>query len=296
MIVMNGIINVYKEKGYTSHDVVARLRGILHYKKIGHTGTLDPDAVGVLPVCVGNATKVCDVLTDRDKVYHTVLKLGMTTDTYDTSGEVLSTSAVDATRQEIEEAVMAFVGSYEQLPPMYSAIKINGVRLYELARQGITVERKKRLVTIRNIRITDIDMENKLVSLDVECSKGTYIRSLCKDIGDVLGCGGCMSELTRTRVGRFVIEEAMKLDEIEAVVKDGRVDDIMIAPDAIFDYPKLQPGAEYDKALRNGNTFSLKENASGEEKKYLVYDSDDRFIGIYQCAAGVYKPVKMFLS
>ncbi len=296
MIVMNGIINVYKEKGYTSHDVVARLRGILHYKKIGHTGTLDPDAVGVLPVCVGNATKVCDVLTDRDKVYHTVLKLGMTTDTYDTSGEVLSTSAVDATRQEIEEAVMGFVGSYEQLPPMYSAIKINGVRLYELARQGITVERKKRLVTIRNIRITDIDMENKLVSLDVECSKGTYIRSLCKDIGDVLGCGGCMSELTRTRVGRFVIEEAMKLDEIEAVVKDGRVDDIMIAPDAIFDYPKLQPGAEYDKALRNGNTFSLKENASGEEMKYLVYDSDGRFIGIYQCTAGVYKPVKMFLS
>ena len=182
---INGILNIYKEKGYTSHDVVARLRGIVGQKKIGHTGTLDPDAEGVLPVCLGRATKVCDMLTDKDKTYEAVLLLGKTTDTQDISGKVLKECEGDlikmADEAQIISCIEGFAGEYDQIPPMYSALKVNGRKLYELAREGKTVERKSRKVTIHAIRIKEICLPR--VRMEVECSKGTYIRTLCHDIG-----------------------------------------------------------------------------------------------------------------
>ena len=210
---IHGIINVYKEKGYTSHDVVARLRRIIGQKKIGHTGTLDPDAEGVLPVCLGKATKVCDLLADKDKVYQAILLLGQTTDTQDVSGRVIKTEDVTSSIKEIYEAIQSFKGEYDQIPPMYSALKVNGKKLYELAREGKTVERRARTVHIHGIRIHEIVLPR--VSMTVECSKGTYIRTLCHDIGEKLGCGGCMEQLLRTQVGPFFIEDSLKLDEIE---------------------------------------------------------------------------------
>ena len=181
---LNGVINVYKEKGYTSHDVVAKMRGIFRQKKIGHTGTLDPDAVGVLPVCLGNATKLCDLLTDRSKEYRAVLRLGITTDTQDMSGTVLSEQEVTCSPEEAEAAVLSFVGEYDQIPPMYSALKVNGKKLVDLARRGIEVERKPRRVGILSIEIGEIDLPR--VTMTVRCTKGTYIRTLCEEQGITL--------------------------------------------------------------------------------------------------------------
>lgn len=294
---MNGIINVYKEKGYTSHDVVAKLRGILHFKKIGHTGTLDPDATGVLPVCIGNATKVCDILTDRDKCYEAVMQLGVITDTYDMSGEVISRKEVKCSDKEIEEAIESFVGTYDQEPPMYSAIKINGRKLYDLARQGITVERRKRTVEIKSIAIKSIDTVEKTVTFSVECSKGTYIRSLCKDIGDKLGCGAAMAQLTRTRVGRFKLGDAVTLAEIEQIVAEDKLDNILVAPDTIFDYNKIIISESLEKLVLNGNmfrcTFEDVEPVVGQ--KFLIYDCSERFVAIYEFNGHEFAPVKMFL-
>ena len=211
---IHGIINVYKEKGFTSHDVVAKLRGIVGQKKIGHTGTLDPDATGVLPVCLGKATKLCDLLTDKNKTYEAVLLLGKTTDTQDITGEVLEEKSTEAlTEEKVREAIEGFIGDYEQIPPMYSALKVNGKKLYELAREGKVIERKARPVKILDIQILEIDLPK--VRMEVSCSKGTYIRTLCHDIGEKLGCGGCMESLIRTRVSTFRIEDAKTLDEIE---------------------------------------------------------------------------------
>lgn len=191
---IHGIINVYKEKGFTSHDVVAKLRGIVGQKKIGHTGTLDPDATGVLPVCLGKATKLCDLLTDKNKTYEAVLLLGKTTDTQDITGEVLEEKSTEAlTEEKVREAIEGFIGDYEQIPPMYSALKVNGKKLYELAREGKVIERKARPVKILDIQILEIDLPK--VRMEVSCSKGTYIRTLCHDIGEKLGCGGCMESL-----------------------------------------------------------------------------------------------------
>ena len=209
---LHGVLNIYKEKGYTSHDVVAKLRRIVGQKKIGHTGTLDPDAVGVLPVCLGKATKVCDMLTDKDKTYEAVLLLGKVTDTQDSSGRILAESDIqNLEEQEVQKAVCSFAGEYDQIPPMYSALKVNGKKLYELARNGQEVERKPRRVIIHKIRI--LKMELPRVHMEVTCSKGTYIRTLCHDIGQSLGCGGIMESLVRTRVERFAIEDSIRLEE-----------------------------------------------------------------------------------
>ena len=215
---INGIINVYKERGFTSFDVVAKLRGILHERKIGHTGTLDPEATGVLPVCIGNATKVCELLTDKDKVYRTVMHLGITTDTQDMTGTVKEDRSREAAllkEQTVEAAILQFVGDYEQIPPMYSALKVNGKKLCDLARAGIEVERKARTVKIFSIEIEKINLP--YVTMQVHCSKGTYIRTLCADIGEVLGVGACMESLVRTRVSVFPLEEAHTLAEIEKI-------------------------------------------------------------------------------
>lgn len=195
-----GIIVIHKEKGFTSHDVVAKLRGILHMKKIGHTGTLDPDATGVLPVALGKGTKLVDLLTDKEKTYEAVLHLGIDTDTQDMSGTVLEEKPVNVTEEEVRKVLKSFVGEQLQVPPMYSALKVNGKKLYELAREGKTVERKARPVCFYEIE--PLEFHLPLVKIRVTCSKGTYIRTLCHDIGEKLGCGGCMEELLRSRVGR----------------------------------------------------------------------------------------------
>ena len=219
---VNGILNVYKEKGYTSHDVVAKLRGIVGQKKIGHTGTLDPDAEGVLPVCLGRATKVCDMLTEKDKTYEAVLLLGKETDTQDISGTVLRVGETEGlTQEQVKDCVMSFVGEYDQIPPMYSALKVNGKKLYELAREGKTIERKSRKVEIKEIRI--LEMALPRVRMEVSCSKGTYIRTLCHDIGEKLGCFGCMESLLRTKVSRFELESSLKLSEIQKKREEGKL-------------------------------------------------------------------------
>ena len=225
---VNGIINVYKEKGYTSFDVVAKMRGIFGQKKIGHTGTLDPDAQGVLPVCLGKATKVCDLLTDKDKVYKATMLLGIQTDTLDISGKVCNKAMVNVTEQQVRDVISTFVGTIEQVPPMYSALKVNGKKLYELAREGKTIERKARKVSIYDITIDEICLPE--VVMTVSCSKGTYIRSLCDDIGTKLGCYGCMKELLRTKVACFDIGDAYKISEIEKLKES-----IVLPVDMLFE-------------------------------------------------------------
>lgn len=301
---INGIINVYKEAGFTSHDVVAKLRGILRQKKIGHTGTLDPDATGVLPVCLGKATKLCDMLTDKDKTYEAVMLLGTTTDTQDTSGTILTEQEVRVSEEEIREAVMSFVGDYDQVPPMYSALKVNGKKLYELAREGKEVERKARPVKILAIDIKNIDMDLHEVTMSVSCSKGTYIRTLCYDIGEKLGCGACMKHLVRTKVSRFEIGKSVTLSEIEQIRDEGRLDDYLIPIDEMFaEQDAIYMREDASKFIYNGNSFEQKHVAeripaaekSQDTKNVRVYDHERAFIGIYmEERTGHFKPVKMF--
>ena len=294
----SGIINVYKEKGFTSFDVVAKLRGILRTKKIGHTGTLDPDAEGVLPVCIGRATKVCDILTDKDKVYEAVMLLGVETDTQDTSGEVLCEKPVEADKDAVEKAILSFVGEYDQVPPMYSALKVNGKKLYELAREGKTVERKARRVNIFSIEILEIDLPR--VRMSVHCSKGTYIRTLCHDIGNMLGCGGCMDKLLRTKVGVFELKDTLKLAQIDELAKMGMVEEKIISVDELFeDYTKVWVKQKFDVVVHNGNRVEKRmftEKLPLNTERLRVYDSKNAFIGIFEYSEERkdFKPVKMF--
>ena len=293
---LDGIFNVYKEKGYTSHDVVARLRGIAGQKKVGHTGTLDPDAEGVLPVCLGKATKVCDVLTDKSKTYHAVLLLGRRTDTQDISGACLEERDTSGLAKEtVRRAVESFLGDYMQTPPMYSALKVDGKKLYELAREGKTVERKARKVQIHRIEIRKMDLPR--VWIEVECSKGTYIRTLCDDIGELLGVGGCMEELLRTRVGHFRIEDSVRLSELERYREEGTLEEHLIPVDSVFaDCPRLDVPERLEPLLYNGNPLRLPEGEDGQLVR--VYDSRGRFIALYryQKKKHIYKNEKMFFS
>lgn len=294
----SGIINVYKEKGFTSFDVVAKLRGILKTKKIGHTGTLDPDAEGVLPVCIGRATKVCDLLTDKDKVYEAVLLLGVETDTQDTSGQVLKQLPAESSEEAVEKTIASFVGEYAQIPPMYSALKVNGKKLCDLAREGKTVERKARNVQIYSIDILKMDLPR--VFMRVHCSKGTYIRTLCHDIGQKLGCGGCMERLLRTKAGAFTLESALKLSEIAELSDTGMVEEKMISVDELFeDYAKVRTKQAFDMVVHNGNPIEermLEEKLPANTERLRVYDSEAAFIGIYAYSPEHqnFKPVKMF--
>lgn len=304
---MNGIINVYKEKGYTSFDVVAKLRGILKQKKIGHTGTLDPDAVGVLPVCLGSATKLCDMLTDKKKEYIAELVLGKETDTQDITGHILKETEVTCSEGEAVNAILSFIGDYDQLPPMYSAIKVDGKRLYELARQGKEVQRKTRPVTFYEIEI--LKMEFPFVRIRVLCSKGTYIRTLCHDIGQKLGCGAVMTSLERTRSGQFTKENAYTLEQIEKIRDEGSLDSIIIPVDSVFsELPRLIVTGETQNKILNGNLIYINEckklglsDCFSEGNKIRVYKENDNtcnFIAVYQYnkeKKGMV-PDKMFLS
>lgn len=297
----NGVINIYKEKGFTSHDVVAKMRGICKQKKIGHTGTLDPDAVGVLPVCLGSATKLCDMLTDRNKEYIARMRLGVVTDTQDMSGTVLQEKTVTATEKEVLEAVYSFLGEYAQIPPMYSALKVDGKKLYELARQGREVERKPRNVTIYEIEI--LSMELPEVTLRVACSKGTYIRTLCHDIGQKLGCGAAMASLERTKSGRFTLDTAVTLEKLEQLRDEGKIGEVLIPVDAMFEeLPSLHVQEAAQKLLENGNCFYLNQilerRLFGDGEEVRVYSQSGRFFGIYsfEKKEGRFRPRKMFLQ
>ena len=297
---INGVINVYKEKGYTSHDVVAKLRGILHQKKIGHTGTLDPDAEGVLPVCLGRGTKLCDVLADHDKEYEAVLLLGTVTDTQDITGTVIRTSPVSVTEDEIRECILSFRGEQMQIPPMYSALKVGGKKLYEMAREGIEIERKPRPVHFYDIEV--MEMELPRVKIRVHCSKGTYIRTLCHDIGEKLGCGGCMEQLLRTRVERFELLGARKLSQIQVFADMGKIENIVIPVDQMFDaFSGCKVKQEADRLVHNGNSFPIslleKEDIVRNKGEQLrIYDSTGEFIGIFTKKGERMTPVKMFYS
>ncbi len=297
----NGLLNIYKEPGFTSNDVVAKLRGILRQKKIGHTGTLDPDAVGVLVVCLGTGTKLVEMLTDHDKEYIAVCKLGVTTDTQDMSGNILETCDVNVTREQLHEAVRAFVGDYDQIPPMYSAIKQDGKKLYELAREGIEVERKPRKIHIDAITVLDDAHlgDEHIFTMEIKCSKGTYIRTLCHDIGLRLGCGAAMQHLTRTRVGAFDLETAVTLSQVEDMRDNDTLGDIIQSPEYIFrDLDKLHVKDSARVLLENGNSFRpdniVNEDPEGvNDKEYAkemfsdgnmvrVYSEDNTFFGVYK--------------
>ena len=293
---MDGVLNIRKEKGYTSFDVVAKLRGILHMKKIGHTGTLDPEAEGVLPVVLGKATKLVDLLTEKQKTYEALLHLGLETDTQDMTGTVLEEKPVEVTEEEVRTVIRSFLGEQQQIPPMYSALKVDGKKLYELAREGKTVERKPRAVQFYEIEIKKIELP--YVRFSVTCSKGTYIRTLCHDIGQKLGCGGCMEELLRTRSGNFVWEDSMTLAQVEEAVRNGTIGDRVISiGQALKDYPEIFCTREGDRLLENGNALAER-FVRGEHKEGWVrmYASDGTFTGIFQWDAGEkkYYPVKMF--
>ncbi len=297
---MNGIIIINKERGFTSFDVVAKLRGICHQKKIGHTGTLDPDATGVLPVCLGSATGVCDLLADKTKEYEATLLLGITTDTQDTTGNVLTEMDVNLTEADVISCIRKFTGDIEQIPPMYSAIKIGGKKLYELARRGETVERKPRPVAIYSIDVLDMDLPR--VTMRVTCSKGTYIRTLCHDIGQSLGCGGTMERLVRRRVGEFGISDAVTLAAVQEYADAGKLDDILIPVDEVFArYGSIRLGEAADRLLYNGNPFRrrdiLEKNEGTDGERYRVYDSAGTFYGVFffDNERGIYRPYKMFI-
>lgn len=306
---LNGMLNIYKEAGYTSSDVVAKLRGILHMRKIGHTGTLDPMAEGVLPVCLGNGTKLASLIEDRDKEYRAVMRLGLATDTQDMTGQVLEEASPELlssiTEDMIREACASFIGDYDQIPPMYSAIKVQGKKLYELARAGKTVERKARRVKILDLEVEKIEMP--LVTLRVVCSKGTYIRTLCEDAGRKMGCPAVMDSLLRTRVGSFSLEDARTLSQVEEAVKNapGGAADIVRTVESFFsEAPYIRVNEENFRYLRNGNPLYrnqlLPEYASArpaQEGQYRVCDHEGNFYGIYRWSREDkrYDPVRMFI-
>lgn len=311
---MVGMINVYKERDFTSNDVVAKLRGILKFKKIGHTGTLDPMAEGVLPVCLGKATKLCDMLMDDKKEYVARFILGIKSDTQDVTGNIEAVKAYDVKNEmaadgaggtedtcaEIEKKIKSvaagFIGEQEQLTPMYSARKVAGKKLYEYARAGVEVERPKKKITIFDISDVAVKVVNACdiaesskqfdnypggmyeVSMRVLCSKGTYIRTLCHDIGEALGCGGCMSALTRTKTGIFTLENALKLGEIEELAKAGRIDAAIIDPETVFlSAPKLDVEGENVSRVNNGNYLEIDTDATDD----LYFLKDGNFVRIY---------------
>ncbi|ELC8441565.1 tRNA pseudouridine(55) synthase TruB [Clostridium perfringens] len=277
---MNGVINIYKNTGMTSFDVVAMVRRVAKMKKVGHTGTLDPAASGVLPVCLGRATKIIDYIMENKKVYRVNLKLGMVTDTYDLEGKVLKEKdASHITKEEILECINSFVGIIDQVPPMYSALKQNGVRLYELARQGIEVHREARKITIYSIENIKIE-SNDNIQMDVCCSKGTYIRSLCYDIGEKLNVGATMTALERIQNGPFTKEKAINIEDLTEELLEKHLISI---EDALDSFEKIIVNEKFSKLLRNGVKVFDNRMYSGEiqfDKLYRVYEDNGVFLGL----------------
>ena len=293
-----GVLPVYKESGYTSNDVVVRLRGILHMKKIGHTGTLDPEATGVLPVCLGRATKLVGYLTDSDKVYRCTMRLGVTTDTEDMTGEITGrTDTSHLTADDVKAAILSFTGEYDQIPPMYSAKKVNGRKLYEIAREGAVIERRPSRVYIRGISDISVYKREGVLRADytVECSKGTYIRSLCRDTGEKLGVGGAMEKLERIRACGIEAADCVTLDVIEEMMEDERGIEGLVIPIERFysDCGSITAGEDEERLIRNGNRFRRKGLADG---MYRVYLPDGTFAAVYETENGEAKLCRYFLE
>lgn len=276
---MDGIINIYKNKGMTSFDVVRKVKKVAKMKKVGHTGTLDPDATGVLPVCLGKATKIIDYIMNDDKSYYVEFKLGVTTTTYDLEGDIISQKDIsNINEEEVLKAINNFKGEYMQVPPMYSALKKDGVRLYELARQGIEIEREGRKVNI--IDIKNIKISLPYVSMDVTCSKGTYIRSLCYDIGEYLNVGGTVTILSRTKTSSFIIEESINIDDL---TEDNIQDNIISIEKALMKYSTITVNDKFSKLLINGvkvGDRTLNNDKILINTLYRVYDTNNELIGL----------------
>ena len=308
---LNGIINVYKEVGFTSRDAVSKLTGILRQRKIGHTGTLDPAAEGVLPMCIGKATKLCELLTDHRKQYIAEIKFGIATDTEDVTGEIVEETGFSNEwyKEHLSEAVLSkvisgFVGKQLQTPPMYSAKRVGGKRLYELAREGKVIERKPCEITIYSIEIKNIDVSRREATIVVDCSKGTYIRTLCKDIGNELGCKAAMKSLIRTKTGDFLLENSYKLDEIEKLVKENRVSEIIIPIEDVFkNLQRVDVSGYACILLENGGIIkadAVKPDIEALEpkngEKFRMYNDKGEFKAVYSYNGDInaFKIDKMF--
>lgn len=288
---MNGIILVDKPQDWTSHDVVAKLRGVLHERRIGHSGTLDPLATGLLVVFVGRATRAVEFAEADSKEYIAGLRLGIATDTQDISGSIISRCDAIPSRETVICAVNSFVGEIDQIPPMYSAIKVGGKKLYELARRGESVERKSRRISINSIDVVGEDGDDLL--LKVSCSKGTYIRTLCHDIGEKLGCGACMSSLHRTAAGVFLIENAHSIEEIQAAAENGDLQNFLLPLDTLFaQYPVLTVNENRTKRLKTGNIINL----NAPDGKYRVYSESGEFLLLGEISDGKLRTIKNFFE
>ena len=285
---MNGIVIVDKPQSWTSQDVTARLRRVFQTRRIGHGGTLDPMATGVLPVFVGRGTRGVEFFEHAEKTYETVLKLGITTDTEDIWGSVLTQSPVSVTEEQVEAVLSRFRGEIMQVPPMYSALKVNGQKLCDLARKGQQVQRQPRPITIHQLNL--LERGEDTLRLQVRCSKGTYIRTLCKDIGEALGCGGCMQQLRRTSAGEYTIEEAVPL---EALLESENPEQFLRPVDSMFrSYPSLKLTANQEKRCRNGNPFFL----SVPEGTYRAYSENGEFLMLGKIENGVMSTIKSFFE
>ena len=290
----NGIVNVFKEQDFTSHDVVAKMRGIYKQKKIGHTGTLDPMAEGVLIVCLGQATKLADILISKNKTYVAKMKLGFTSNTDDTTGEMESVVTEeeldglfgDESRIEaqIKEVFQSFLGDSMQIPPMYSAIKVNGKKLYEYARAGIVIEREPRPISIYKLELKDIDTVNREISFEVECSKGTYIRSLIRDMGEKLGTGAVMSGLIRNEVNGIYAENGYRLSDLQVLKEEGRLSESLLPMDELLkSFPRVSINETGLKYLQNGNRLMFSNFVDDEHLKHWSDKLENaEFIRVYQ--------------
>ncbi len=279
---VSGVLVMNKPAGFTSFDVIAKLRGILKIRRLGHTGTLDPMAEGVLPVLVGSATKACDILPDETKAYRAGFRLGCVTDTQDCTGTVLATSAVSVSHEQLETALTAFVGEIQQIPPMYSAVQIDGKRLYDLAREGKTVERPARTIFVHSLRLLAYDAQTGEGMVEIVCGKGTYVRTILHDVGQRLGCGGCMTSLVRTAACGFTLEQSYGFADIEQIMAEGRLEEILFPTAALFEsLPKLVLSEGQAKAYRNGVKLSLQRlKGLTAADRYAVYDPAAVFIGL----------------
>lgn len=287
-----GIIIIDKPQNWTSMDVCGKLRRLYGERRVGHAGTLDPMATGVLPVFVGRATRAVEFAEHGEKEYLAGLRLGISTDTQDTTGEVLAEQPVACSREDIEAVLHRFRGDIEQIPPMHSALKVNGQKLYQLARKGKTVERKPRPITIYELELGEQIGENEY-ALRVKCSKGTYIRTLCQDIGDALGCGGCMSSLRRTMAAGFELSQSVTIQEVMAAAENGTAASLLLPVDQYFrPYPAVTIGGEAERRCRNGNDFRSK----GEDGLYRVYNAEGAFLMLGERTGGVMRTKKSFFE
>lgn len=288
---MNGILLIDKPPLWTSNDVVSKLKGVLKERRIGHSGTLDPLATGLLAVFAGRATRAVSFAESHDKRYTAALRLGLRTDTQDISGNVISKGQTDVKDEELDRVLSCFVGEIEQTPPMYSAVRVNGKRLYELARKGIEVERKPRKITVYSIERKG--RESGDIVLDIKCSKGTYIRTLCSDIGEMLGCGACMSALRRTEAGMFSVENAYTLDEVIREAEIGDVSSLLLPTETIFsEYERITVSASAEAIVRNGNPVSF----SAPDGTYRVCSQQGEFLALGKCEDGIMKTIKSFFE